>query len=161
MGDWLFVHDGRSRRGRWDTEDHPDIHPGRNGIDGSSDFLFAHVLTALERRGVLMGGPHNDVDCAVADAVDDLAARGGSHSLNFVLSNREVVYAFRLGRPLYQLARNPIIGMARHVAFASEPLTDEPWTPIPDGTLVRAVDRAEPPIRITVCPHVPARGWVH
>jgi hypothetical protein len=53
------------------------------------------------------------------------------------------------------------VGMPRHVAFASERLTSEPWAAIPDGTLIRAINRAAPPIRLAACPVLPDRVWVH
>jgi len=150
FGGWAFVHDGRPR----------DAH-ARPGDEPETDVIFATLLHSLSERGVLEGDPIGLADRAISDAVIALSSRAGTGSLNFLLSNGSLLYAFRFGRPLYQLIRNPIIGMPRHVAFASEPLTRDPWSPIPDGTLIRAINRSEPPLRIAECRTSPSGGWVH
>jgi predicted glutamine amidotransferase len=161
LGEWVFVHDGRPRDAVYgSSNDPPRTARGvRNGP--TSEALFASILTFLDQWGVCDWGPHSVVDRAVAAAVAAVTVREGLSSLNFLLSNGVLLYAFRYGCPLYQLKRNPMIGMPRHVVFASEPLTNEPWAPVPDGTLVRAISRAEDPICVAAFTPHPAGGWVH
>ena len=94
--------------------------------DGAN--LFAYVLTCIDVA--------TDLDTAVTAATSQIENCGARGTFTFVLSNGNVLYAYRLGRPLSMLVR------PNAVLVASEAATDEAWTPLADGVLLVAERRA-------------------
>ena len=90
-----------------------------------SERLFAFVLTHVDAAG--------DVARGTVAAVAALHALGDFGSASFLLSCGTRLFAHRLGRTLFTLARPGV------TIVASERLTDEAWIEIPERTLV-AVD---------------------
>jgi len=97
--------------------------------DTDSERLFAFILTRIDADG--------DVERGVTRAVRELHALGAIGSTNFLLSCGARLYAHRLGRSLFALARHAT-GETRRTAtvvIASERLTDEPWQELADRSL--------------------------
>ncbi len=100
-------------------------------IEGATDSerLFAFVLTHVDEAG--------DVERGAIAATRALHALGDVGSASFLFSGGKRLFAHRLGRTLYTLAR------PNATVVASERLTDEAWVEIPEGGLVEiAADRA-------------------
>jgi glutamine amidotransferase len=97
-------------------------------IEGATDSesLFAFILTHIDEAG--------DVERGVAAAVRELHAIRDLGAASFLLSCGTRLYAHRLGRTLFTLARGTT------TLVASEPLSAEPWVEIPERGLV-AIDR--------------------
>jgi glutamine amidotransferase len=93
-------------------------------VEGETDSerLFAFVLTHVDLAG--------DIERGVRAAVRALHALGDVGSANFLLSCGARLYAHRLGRSLFTLARDGI------TMVASERLTDEPWHEVAERELV-------------------------
>lgn len=106
-------------------------------IDGDTDSerLFAFLLSRIAEA--------RDVQAGLAIGVRALARLGRRASATFLLSDGVRLFAYRQGRSLYALARDRGT-RASSVCVASEPLTDEEWLEVPEGTLV-AVEAATRP----------------
>lgn len=133
--------------------------------DTDSEVLFAHFLTKLDEAG-LTYETGEDARRAATSVVAEAARRlreAKIGAFNFLLSDGLTCFAHRFGRSLFLLERSPADpvrerrevtagatlvtkwSQRRHaVLIASERLTDEPWTEIPDGALLR-VDREPVP----------------
>lgn len=98
--------------------------------DTDSERLFAFVLTFVDALG--------DVGRGVAAAVRALDALGDVGTASFMLSCGSRLYAHRLGRTLYTLARGDV------AMIASEPLTDEAWCEVPERALIVLGDETTP-----------------
>ncbi len=90
--------------------------------DTDSERLFAFVLTFIDA--------HADVERGVHAAVRALHALDDVGTASFLLSCGSRLYAHRLGRSLFTLAR-PGVAM-----IASERLTEEPWVEVPERALI-------------------------
>ena len=140
---WLFAHNGTIHdiaflRARTSGERLRE----REG-DTDSELLFAHVLTRLDATGLTDEPANERTDGVVASVVRELSERSGVGSFNFVMANGDVLYCNRFGRSLYLLERPASVECVRTVLVASEPITDEAWRPLSDGTLVRCDRRRE------------------
>ena len=80
------------------------------------------MLTHVDETG--------DVERGVIAATRSLHALGDVGSASFLLSGGKRLFAHRLGRTLFTLAR------PGSTIVASERLTDEPWTELPEGGLI-------------------------
>jgi glutamine amidotransferase len=142
-GCWVFAHNGT-------VEDLDHLralaaHDRLVAVQGQTDseILFAFLLGRLDRHKVGHSGPQILTDAAISGAVRDLSRRPTLGSLTFLLSDGRVLYAYRHGRPLFLLDRH---GTSRtgaaaglnSILVASEPVTEEPWRPIPERALVCA-----------------------
>ena len=156
-GRWVFAHNG--------TIDRVDLlrdstsTARRAQIEGHTDseHLFAFLLTHLDEAGVADTPADARTDAALQRATRAALAWPSLGSINFLLSGGDALYAFRSGRPLFMLERLPgdhvraerrsaetgaVLetpwSSRRHaVIVASEQITDEPWSPIAEGTLLR------------------------
>jgi predicted glutamine amidotransferase len=139
-------------------------------IEGATDseVFFAFLLTRLDALGSSEESEPDRVEGVLASAVREIFARPSVGAANFLLSNGEDLYAFRLGRSLFALERlpgdevrpsrrssetgavieTPWTSRRRAVLIASEALTDEPWRAIPEGTMLVARRRPEPTLRV-------------
>jgi glutamine amidotransferase len=135
-GRWVFAHNG--------TVEDMGFLLSRVSLDrrmmlrGSTDseLLFALLLARLDSAGLTEAPSSEATDRIVAGVVDELARRPSLGSYNFVLSDGETLYAQRSGRPLFVLER--VEGESSVTALvASEAVTDEPWRPVGDGSLLR------------------------
>jgi predicted glutamine amidotransferase len=149
-GRWVFAHDGTI-----DDLDHvrAGISRGRlRECEGESDseLLFAHLLSRLDRADPTGRSTIATRDSVIHDAVTELLERRAG-TVSFLLSDGDVLYAHRFGRSLHFLERRVNV---HAVVIASEPLTDEPWLPLDDGTLLRCARRGRETPEIAVL-----RGW--
>jgi glutamine amidotransferase len=148
-GRWVFAHNGtvkdvaHLRRGISRAR-HDEI----NG-DTDSEVLFAYLLTRID------DARDGDLDTLVFDVAAELRAHSEFGSFNFLLSDGEVTYAHRFGRSLYLLERRPRAPRpapperrGHAVLVASEMITSEPWTELPEGTLLRIDRRPVPVFRV-------------
>jgi glutamine amidotransferase len=106
--------------------------------DTDSEQLFAFIATRIDETG--------DVETGVVEAVREIHALGSLGELgstSFLISSGQRIYAHRFGRSLDLLIRR---GERRTevIAVASEPLTDETWTQLPERSLcvLESVDGA-------------------
>jgi glutamine amidotransferase len=135
-GRWIFAHNGTIDdvaylRSRLSVARHAEI---RGSTD--SELLFAFLLTRLDSAGIDEASPWSARDLAIAGAVDELAHRSCLGSYNFVLCDGETLYAQRRGRSMFLLERGEL-GRETIALVASEAITDEPWQPMEEGSLVR------------------------
>lgn len=113
--------------------------------DTDSERYFAHLLTALDEAG----GDAAMEQRALLGATRALVAAppfGRDGGANFLLGDGQTLYAFRLGRPLFLLDRGTLARGRRRPAIlvATEPLTDERWSEVPEGALVSLTASALP-----------------
>jgi glutamine amidotransferase len=163
-GRWVFAHNGTIEDVDWVRS---QIRPARlAAIRGQTDseLLFAFLLSRLDAENGAYEGDTGAADRALVAALRDVAGRPRLGACNFLLSDGEKLYAHRSGRTLFLLERVPgdavrtaresaetgaVVATewspARHaVLVASEKITDEPWQPVDEGTLLRVDRRPEP-----------------
>lgn len=162
---WVFAHNG--------TVQATDFLRARSSaarlseIAGQTDseLLFAYLLTRLDERGLSRldgeASRHEATETMAAVTAELREARIGA--FNFLLSDGVTCFAHRCGRSLFLLERTPSDPVRerrsvapgtdlvtkwtprRHAVFvASEKITDEPWTELPEGTFMR-IDRLPTP----------------
>jgi len=100
--------------------------------DTDSERLFAFVMTFVESHGIERGVPA---------AVRALHALGDIGTADVQVAIAVRLYAHRLGRSLFTLARDGV------AMVASEQLTDEPWVEVPERALI-VLDAAHAPSRL-------------
>ncbi|MBI2392290.1 MAG: class II glutamine amidotransferase [Deltaproteobacteria bacterium] len=157
-GRWVFAHNGHIIDQDYVRRRTSRARLGERRGDTDSELFFAYLLTCLDEKGVTDTAVSERTDHVVRKAILDAIDRPEFGSLNVLLSNGQSVYVSRFGRTLHLMERVPI-GLAvaasptdgdpckladhvpltqRHcVVVASEPLTDEPWTPVAQGALLR------------------------
>jgi len=159
FGPWAFAHNGTL-----EAFDHVstrlDLGPfGPPLGETDAETVFLWLLNRMDRYGLDPYRPAVDIESLVdllADAVLDLVgltAQSGaqrSSKLNFVLSDGKHMVASRWGNTLYWVHRRGIRDCAvcgvshcpnaddsyRSVVVASEPITAEDWTSVPEGTVL-------------------------
>jgi len=140
-GPWVFAHNGTIEDlGHLRALVAPDRLSTLRG-QTDSEILFAFLLGRLDQHGLGDGGLQILTDAALSCAINDLSRRTALGSLNFLLSDGTVLYAYRHGRPLFLLERSPsdrslATPGPSSVLIASEPITEEPWRPIPEQALL-------------------------
>ena len=153
-GRWLFAHNG-TVRGFDEIRDRllpelDELH--RTEIHGTTDseHVFRYLLTLWERH------PERPLIETLRDGLEQVIAWAGDVgplegvSLNVLWTDGEQMVGARLNRSLWYLERDglmrcPICGEThvhhdpkqpyRAVEIASEPITDEPWREVPNGTV--------------------------
>lgn len=124
------------------------------GIRGETDseHVFAYLLSLMDEQ------PHEDIPKVLAHATAEIASLAKTAApnrklgLNLMLTNGEQVYGTCLGRTLYYVERDGVYDCeicgfphihhdSKHdywgMVVASEPITHEKWTQIPDGSTWR------------------------
>lgn len=150
-GRWAFAHNGTIKDVAFvSARASPERLAEREGVT-DSELFFAYLLTKLDEAGVTDDVPATRTDEVVRRAVHAAIEHTELGTANFLLSNGLSLYAHRLGRPLHLLERAPVHPEGEYpldhrscVVVASEPLTDERWTDLPQGSLLR-VDLAPSP----------------
>lgn len=165
---WVFAHNGTlvdhaSLRARTSSERLAQIRG-----DTDSEALFAYLLTKLDEAGLTRLGAsaaaREEATRVIALATRELRdAKAGA--FNFLLSDGTSCFVHRFGRTLFLLERTPHDRPSsrdasepapgsrpwtqrRHaVLVASERLTEEAWSEVPEGTLLR-IDRGPTAPRI-------------
>jgi predicted glutamine amidotransferase len=163
-GPWVFAHNGTIQDLDWvRAQTSPSRLEALRG-ETDSELLFAFLLSRLDADRVAHGGDGGATDRALVRALSELTSRPTLGACTFLLSDGDKLYAHRSGRTLFLLERVPGDAVriereshetgarvetawspARHaVLVASERITDEPWQPVDEGTLLR-VDRRPVP----------------
>lgn len=159
-GRWLFAHNGTIKDQGFLREHASAARLAELEGETDSELFFAYLLSRLDAAG-LTGFPATPLtDLVLASAMDAALARPEFGACNFLLTDGRTLWAHRHGRTLFLLEKDPgdavrttrastTTGITietpwsprRHAVFvASEALTDEPWLPLPEGTLLR-IDR--------------------
>lgn len=134
--------------------------------DTDSEVLFAHLLSRLDEAGLTRLGSE-DARSAATQVIERAATKLRDQrvgAFNFLLSDGRTCFAHRFGRSLFMLERRPSDPVRemrdvtpnatlvtkwtnrRHaVLIASERMTDEPWSEVSEGTLLR-IDRDPIPV---------------
>ncbi len=170
-GGWVFAHNGTIEdlafleRGT-SKERHAQIEG-----DTDSELFFSWLMSRLDEDGV-SDGSSAEVGEVLVHAVRAIGARQGFGGCNFLLARRDELYAYRQGRTLFLLSRGPHDEVRTErasvetgaiietpwterrgaVLVASESMTDEPWRPIGEGTLVFIERTDEPSIHVLTGP---------
>jgi glutamine amidotransferase len=162
-GPWAFAHNGTLTA-------HAELAPrlledalGSPRGTTDSELIFRWLLGRMPEFGLDPNRPADDIDAvetlmeaAVLDLVRWSIEIPGADPplLNLLLSDGEHLIASRYGNTLFWTARNGVPDCAvcgtshcpeaddtyRAVVVASEPITDEQWVEVPEGTII-AVDR--------------------
>jgi predicted glutamine amidotransferase len=162
-GRWVFAHNGT-------IEDVPRVRAAVSSVrlaevrgTTDSEVFFAYLLTELDKLGEMPGEPL--IDTCISTSVARMASDPSSGAVNFLLSDGDTLFAFRRGRTLHVLERSaddePSSSLPssrtgtvmettyrprqRAILVASEQITDEPWTLVAEGTLLK-VKRTPHPI---------------
>jgi len=170
---WIFAHNGT-------VKDIETVRAGASKarlaeIEGETDseVLFAHLLTRLDEAGLTTLGSADARDAAttVIETATKKLRDANVGAFNFLLSEGTTVFAHRFGRSLFILERSPRdqvrdsqridLGATivtkwtqrRHaILIASERITDESWTEVPEGALLRVDREPNPTIVVNVAP---------
>jgi glutamine amidotransferase len=119
-------------------------------VEGTTDseVFFAFLLTRIDEART-----PQEVDEALVRALREVAATPSFGACNFLLSDGELLYAFRRGRTLFTLERS--LGdvaksprARRAVLVASEQISQEPWQAVEEGTLLKITRRPQPELTI-------------
>jgi len=129
--------------------------------DTDSERYFALILSQFARDGILPDSGKDALVTSLSSAIKTMRDQIGGDGLNFLLSNGKVLFAFKNGRSLYLLKRDPEgipevqlrsketgallqwkkSAGEKAVLIASEKVTaDEPWETIKENQLI-CVDR--------------------
>jgi glutamine amidotransferase len=162
-GRWVFAHNGTiherdflrsntSAKRLTEVQGHTD-----------SERLFAYLLTELDAAGLSDESASPDTDAVLRRATRVACANPSFGAANFLLTDGITMYAHRFGRTLFVLDRGPedpvrvsrssrdgtlvLTPWPQHrraVLIASEAMTDEPWSEVGEGELLR-IDRVPAP----------------
>lgn len=173
---WVFAHNGTIKE-----QDAVRIRCSARRLgeitgDTDSELFFAYVLTRLDERDLIRLDDEGK-RAAATGVLHELSAELRALNIgafNFLLSDGETTFAHRYGRSLFVLERGPADPVRERrslvpgteimtkwtqrrqaVFIASERITDEPWTEIPDGTFLR-IDRSPKPMIVNVEPATPS-----
>lgn len=105
------------------------------GARTDGELLLAYFLTRFDDAKVDARTTPSALDDVIGAASVELAQRIGS--MSFVLSNGDVLYAYRFDRSLHLLERPRRPGEPAALLVASEPITNDSWSLLPSPTLVR------------------------
>lgn len=167
-GRWVFAHNGTindvdALRIRTSTP-----HLAQTAGSTDSEAFFAYLLTRLDDAGGAETAGPSQVAVALAGAVHEVLAQPSFGACNFLLSNGAELYALRHGRTLWSLTREPgdFVRVTRRsgetgavietpwtpkrhaVLIASERITDEPWEPVEEATLLRVTRGPTPALEV-------------
>lgn len=148
-GPWVFAHNGTVKDVEY-LATHTSLER-RAKIQGETDSerLFAYLMTKLDEA-------HGSVDCSygrieqtLRKATRELELVPNFGEASFLLSDGNALYAHQLRAPLYLLQRPALRERGEEprnpsVAVASEPTTDDVWTPLQNGDLIRIARGSEP-----------------
>ena len=174
-GAWVFAHNGTiTEIERLRAAASPER---LAEITGSTDseIFFAYLLTRMDAIGA--SGPRErrrstsaDLDLAIMQAVLEMASTPAFGACNFLLSDGETLFAFRQGRTLHLLERSardtphtvlpsPETSTVIEaewtprqdaILIASEQITDEAWTAVDEGSLLKITRRPRPHVDVLI-----------
>jgi predicted glutamine amidotransferase len=165
---WLFAHNGTISNTEY-LRAHTS--PERlQRIEGQTDseLFFSYLLTQLDEAGITNEPASERTDDVLLQAMQKARSQPAFGACNFLLSDGKALYAHRFGRTLFVLERQPTdqvrVHRASHetgaaidtpwtdhrhaVLIASEEMTEEPWTAVAEGALLRCDSRPQPSLRI-------------
>jgi len=135
---WVFCHNGTIADIEFLRQNASPRRLGELGGETDSELLLAYLLSRLDEEADLHVPDERFSDCLIR-ASRVLRARPGFGAFNYLLGNGRTLFAHRFGRTLYVLDRQCVLFVA------SEPMTEEPWQLIEEGSLLR-FDRDPTPI---------------
>ncbi len=132
-GDWVFAHNGTI-----DQATALQAGIASTGVmpigNTDSELLFAFLMARLASHPAALSS-RIMTDMVLARAVADLANMPSLGTATFVLSDGVSLYAYRHGCPMYLLERRAQ-GRLEAILVASEAITAEAWTAVPERTLL-------------------------
>ncbi len=141
---WIFTHNGTVKNLPFlEANISPEK---RRKVLGETDSerLFAFLMTRLDGISIALARDRTAIDQCLRAATREIDQLPHFGTASFLLSDGDVLYAHRLGAPLYLLQRHSSTELncsecARSpcIAVTTEPITDETWLPLSDGDLVR------------------------
>jgi predicted glutamine amidotransferase len=162
-GRWVFAHNGTIHERDFLRSNSSAERLAEVQGHTDSEQLFAYLLTELDAAGIGDAPASPDTDAVLRRATRVACANPSFGAANFLLSDGITMYAHRFGRTLFVLDRGPedpvrasrssrdgtvvLTPWPQHrraVLIASEPMTDEPWSEVGEGELLR-VDRVPAP----------------
>jgi glutamine amidotransferase len=178
-GPWIFAHNGTVRGfervgPRIASETPADLRPRRRG-DTDSEAVFLWLLGRMREVGIDIDRETPDpvrLSTVVRESVGVLAARSAAEDgdeppkLNFVVTDGRTLVATRWQNSLYWLRREGVhdcelcgIPHVRHergapyraLLVASEPITREEWTEMPEASAILM----DPDLQVTIDPIEP------
>jgi len=141
---WIFAHNGTINKERILKLLKPDYNKNFTSEPIDSEIYFRYVIQCIEKSGNLKEG----IKIAVKEVIKD------SNGANFLLSDGKKIYAFRYGKNLYYLLRDPALlnvvseetkaliesktlSKEKAILISTEKLTkSEPWKEIKNGVLL-------------------------
>lgn len=170
---WIFAHNGTVKDLETVRASASKARLAEIEGDTDSEVLFAHLLTRLDEAGLTTLGSADARDAAtkILEAATKKLRDANVGAFNFLLSEGTTIFAHRFGRSLFILERSPSdevrdsqridLGATivtkwtrrRHaILIASERITDESWTEVPEGALLRVDREPSPTIVVNVAP---------
>lgn len=167
-GRWVFAHNGTITDTRFLRENISGERLAEIQGDTDSELLFSYLLTQLDGAGLAAAPASPRTDEVLVAAVRRARHEPGFGACNFLLSDGQVLYAHRFGRTLFTLERKPTDALHMHreshetgvaidtpwsaarqaVLIASEEMSEEPWQPVAEGTLLRCERGAHPSLQV-------------
>ena len=107
MDNWVFAHNGTIRN-KSDLERHiePYLKDKIKG-DTDSERYFALILSQFKRDRIHANSKINDLFASLKSSIKIVRNKVGGNGLNFLLSNGKLLFAYKNGRDLYYLIRDP------------------------------------------------------
>jgi predicted glutamine amidotransferase len=141
---WIFTHNGTVNNLAF-LEGNISLERRRAVLgDTDSERLFAFLMTRLDELSIMQARNRSVIDQGLRAATREIDQLPDFGTASFLLSDGDVLYAHRLGAPLYLLQRHSSFDFncsecARSpcIAVTTEPITDETWIPLNDGDLIR------------------------
>lgn len=146
---WVFAHNGTVKDVEY-LAAHTSLER-RAKIQGETDSerLFAYLMTRIDEAYGSADCPCDRMDQALRKATRELELVPHFGEASFLLSDGNTLYAHQLHAPLFLLQRPTLRERVEEprdssIAVASEPTTDDAWTPLQTGDLIRIARGTEP-----------------
>lgn len=134
-GSWVFAHDGAIEDLSYLIRRTSEARRATTKAQGDGALIFAYLASRIDERTTVGNASADAIDHAVAAGASELGRHIGS--LNFVLSNGRVLYAYRFDRGMHFLERRRTATEPSALLVSSEPLTREPWLEMRARTLLK------------------------
>lgn len=141
---WVFTHNGTVNNVEFLDAHTSSERRARIQGDTDSERLFAFLMSRIDQVMAEPWVTRVRIDQTLREATRELDLLPQFGTASFLLSDGNVLYAHRLGAPLYLLQRTvsdesgcPECAGNPSVAVTTEPITDEDWILLDDGDLIR------------------------
>jgi predicted glutamine amidotransferase len=141
---WIFTHNGTVNNLAFLEA---NISPERRRAvlgETDSERLFAFLMSRLDGISIALPRDRAAIDQGLRAATREIDQLTDFGTASFLLSDGDVLYAHRLGAPLYLLQRHSSgefncseCARSPCIAVTTEPITDETWLRLHDGDLIR------------------------